>query len=232
MRARPVDRALGLAVAVTVLAACGAEDVEAEAQARVAVDGETTPNIIVVLLDDADVRDFAFHEPEGALALPTIEALAERGTVYEHFYASSPVCSPTRAALLTGQYPLRYGLDAVIRRGSRRALPLRAPMLASWLRDRGYATAHVGKWHLGTGRPELGPATRGFDHTVTTGVWRGYLRTGLRVDGVEQPLAPGQHLTAALTDRAIAFVRANAQRPFFLNVWFFTPHIPLDQVHP
>ena len=186
------------------------------------------PNIVLILLDDADVRDFAFYEHTTPIALPTIEALARDGVVFDQFYANSPVCSPTRAAILTGQYPARYGLNHVIVRESNRGLPDRAPMLAAYLRARGYATAHVGKWHLGSATADFLPSAKGFAHTVTTGPWRGYERTTVLVDGAEQPADPDRHLTERLTDHALRFVREHRDEPFFLNLWYFTPHIPLQ----
>ncbi|MEE2663609.1 MAG: sulfatase-like hydrolase/transferase [Myxococcota bacterium] len=186
------------------------------------------PNIVLILLDDADVRDFAFYEPEGPIALPTIEALARDGVVFDQFYASSPVCSPTRAAILTGQYPARYGLNEIVARESSRGLPSRAPMLAAYLRERGYATAHVGKWHLGSRAAALLPSAKGFAHTVTTGPWRGYQHTTVLVDGVELPADPDRHLSARLTDHALRFVREHRDERFFLNLWYFAPHIPLQ----
>jgi arylsulfatase A len=186
------------------------------------------PNIVLILLDDADVRDFALYAPQSAISLPTIEALARDGMTFDQFYASSPVCSPTRAAILTGHYPARYGLNAVITRDSNRGLPARAPMLAAYLRERGYATAHVGKWHLGTRNEERLPGAKGFAHSVTTGVWRGYERTTVLVDGIEQPAEPDRHLSARLTDHAVRFLREHRDERFFLNLWYFTPHVPLQ----
>ena len=192
---------------------------------------EGPPNIVLILLDDADVRDFAFHSPDRSIALPAIEELAAGGLVFDHFYANSPVCSPTRASILTGQYPARYGLSSVVRHDSPRGLPERAPVLAEFLRDRGYATAHVGKWHLGTGEP-FQPAARGFQRSVTTGRWRGYFNTPLTIDGTAQPMEPEAHLDARLTDEAIRFVREQGAGPFFLNLWYFTPHIPHQPPQP
>jgi arylsulfatase A-like enzyme len=195
---------------------------------QTSVAADAPPNIVLILLDDADVRDFALYEPERPLALPAIEALAARGVVFDQFYASSPVCSPTRASILTGQYPARYGLNAVVQRESPRGLPERAPMLAAYLRDRGYATAHIGKWHLGTQREAFLPRAKGFDHAVTSGDWNGYYGTTLFVDGVAEEAAPDQHLTARLTDHALRIIQQHQSDPFFLNLWYFTPHVPLQ----
>ena len=160
--------------------------------------------------------------------MPHIEAFAEANEVFDQFYASSPVCSPTRAAILTGQFPARYGIDGIIRRTSPQGIPARAPMLARALRERGYTTAHIGKWHLGTQRPEYLPDAKGFEHTLTTGVWRGYHATPVFLAGVPQPNVPARHLTKRITDEAVAYLRAHRNERFFLNLWYFTPHVPLQ----
>ena len=186
------------------------------------------PNIVLILLDDADVRDFAAYDPENAIAMPHIEAFAESNEVFDQFYANSPVCSPTRAAILTGQFPSRYGIDGIIRRSAPQGIPERAPMLAEALRARGYSTAHIGKWHLGTQRPEYLPSAKGFEHTLTTGTWRGYRNTEVFVDGLLDKQEPAGHLTERITDEAIAYLRAHQNERFFLNLWYFAPHVPLQ----
>jgi len=111
-------------------------------------------------------------------------------------------------------------------------------MLAEALRERGYATAHIGKWHLGAQRPEYLPDAKGFETTWTTGTWRGYARTQTFADGVAISPQPAEHLTQRITDQAIAYLRAHRDERFFLNLWYFAPHVPLQpppdwaQKHP
>lgn len=221
MIARRTLQSVALATAAACLFIAATHDQGATATAE-------RPNIVLILLDDADVRDFAMYEPESAIAMPTIEALAKTSEIFDQFYASAPVCSPTRAAILTGQVPARYGINGIIRRTTQQGIPARAPMLAQALRERGYATAHLGKWHLGTQRPEYLPKAKGFEHTLTTGTWRGYNRTAVFVNDTPRENPAGQHLTERITDEAIAYVRAHRNERFFLNLWYFAPHVPLQ----
>src|SRR3954454_19848883 len=120
------------------------------------------PNIVYILADDMGWADVSFHGPD--IKTPNIDKIAASGVRLEQFYVQS-VCSPTRAALLTGRYPMRLGLqEGVIRPWGQYGLPLEERTLPQALKEVGYETAICGKWHLGHFRPEYLPTRRGFDH--------------------------------------------------------------------
>ena len=206
------------------------------------------PNIVVILADDLGYRDVGYNG--GAAPTPNIDRLARDGVVFSDGYVTSPVCSPSRAALLTGRYQARFGLEdtlAYAPMDSRHGLPTQETTLASRLRGAGYRTAMIGKWHLGSA-PLFHPLRRGFD------TFYGMLHGGhdyFAIDattGDEYFLPLGQdrgaagfegYLTDALTDRAVAFIKENAGRrwrrprgggakPFFLYLAYNAPHVPLQ----
>jgi arylsulfatase I/J len=119
------------------------------------------PHILYILADDLGHADVGFHGSD--IATPNIDALARDGARLRQFY-TQPLCTPTRAALMTGRYPLRYGLQtAVIPSGASYGLPIEEFLLPQALKEVGYRTALVGKWHLGHARTEFWPRQRGFD---------------------------------------------------------------------
>ncbi|MEX2214820.1 MAG: sulfatase-like hydrolase/transferase, partial [Phycisphaeraceae bacterium] len=118
------------------------------------------PNIIILLADDLGWGDVGYHGSK--IATPHIDRLAKMGTRLNQFYVQ-PVCSPTRAALLTGRYPMRMGLQCgVVRPWADYGLPLDERTMADELKEIGYQTAIVGKWHLGHFKPDYLPTRRGF----------------------------------------------------------------------
>ncbi|MDR3111397.1 MAG: sulfatase-like hydrolase/transferase [Planctomycetaceae bacterium] len=120
------------------------------------------PNIVVILADDLGWADVGWHGTE--IKTPNLDKLAAAGLRLEQFYVQ-PVCSPTRASLMTGRYAFRYGLQTgVIRPWADYGLSADEQTLAGGLHDAGYFTAIVGKWHLGFCKPEYLPLSRGFDH--------------------------------------------------------------------
>ena len=130
--------------------------------AQVAAAAPERPNIVVFLADDLGWKDVGFHGSE--IRTPNIDKLAATGTRLDEFYVQS-VCSPTRAAFLTGRYPIRTGTQVgVIRPYNRNGLPLRERLLSQVLKSAGYETAICGKWHLGLWTQAQLPTSRGFDH--------------------------------------------------------------------
>lgn len=122
----------------------------------------TQPNILFIMADDLGWKDVGFHGSE--IKTPTLDALAADGVKLEQYYAQ-PMCTPTRAALMTGRYPMRYGLQtAVIPQGHNYGLPIDELLLPQALKDAGYETAIIGKWHLGHADPKYWPKQRGFDY--------------------------------------------------------------------
>lgn len=205
-------------------------------EALSAAEAPRPPNIVVILVDDlgwADLGCFGnvFHET------PSIDRLAREGMRFTHGYAACTVCSPTRAALLTGRYPARLHLTDWIAGHDRPKAPLAIPdwtkeltleevTLAEALRGAGYATAHIGKWHLGgAGR---GPKDQGFDVAIG-GDHRGQppsyfspYRIPAIADGPQ-----GEFLTDREASEAIKFIAAHKDRPFLLCLWHYAVHTPL-----
>lgn len=188
------------------------------------------PNIIYLLADDLGYRDVGWRG--GEIQTPNLDALAKTGARLETFYVQ-PVCSPTRAALLTGRYPFRYGLQVgVVRPWAQYGLPLEERTLPAALKDAGYATAICGKWHLGHFQPDYLPTRRGFDRQY--GHYNGALDyfTHIRDGGFDwhrdDKVCRDEGYTTELVGReAAAIVKEfGKQQPFFLYVPFNAPHGP------
>jgi len=189
------------------------------------------PNIIFILIDDLGWKDLTCYGSE-FYETPNIDALQEEGIVFTSAYAASPVCSPTRASILTGKYPARLGITNYI--GGRERgkllppanleyLPLSEKTLPQTLQEAGYKTYHVGKWHLGGG--QYLPQYQGFDKNVAGCEW-GAPRYGYfspyRIPGF--PEGPeGEFLTDRLTEEAIKLVRESPE-PFFLYLSHYAVH--------
>lgn len=195
------------------------------------------PNIVLIYADDLGFGDLGCF---GADDIPTphLDSLAAAGTKLTQWYANSPVCSPSRASLLTGKYPDRAGVESIL--GGRRDLPGLPPQptIASQLRERGYRTGIFGKWHLGTG-PEFAPQHYGFeesfgfragcvDYYSHIFYWGGHDPVHDLWDGDEEVWLNGQYLTTVIGQRAAQFIGDHAGRdPFFCYVPFNAPHYPL-----
>ncbi|MCG6158009.1 sulfatase family protein [Rubinisphaera margarita] len=211
------------------------------------------PNIILLLADDLGYGDLScFGSP--AVETPHLDRLGKEGMKWTRFYAASAVCSPTRASVLTGRYPLRFGITKHFN-DVNRWLPESATTTAELLKDAGYNTAHVGKWHLGglhvdeEGQRldnQPGPRQHGFDFYQTQieqqpvrgrmGREKTLFREGgtvlLRNDqhvGQDDPYFD-KHLTDANGDFAVELIEkfADENKPFFLNVWWLVPHKPYE----
>jgi arylsulfatase A-like enzyme len=127
-----------------------------------ALAADRPPNILYIVADDLGWKDVGFHGSD--IKTPTLDALAAKGAKLEQFYAQ-PMCTPTRAALMTGRYPMRYGLQtAVIPQGHTYGLATDEWLLSQALKDAGYETAIIGKWHLGHADQKFWPRQRGFDY--------------------------------------------------------------------
>ncbi len=189
------------------------------------------PNVLLVLADDLGYADLGAYG--GSIATPGLDRLAREGMRFTSFYANGPICSPTRVSILTGRYPQRFGLYGGVSVDSSWGLPDDAVTMPRLLSGAGYETRHVGKWHLGHAEERFWPTAHGFDgffgflhaHHLPKTYHDPRLR---RDDGPEAP-APG-HLTDLLTTEAESFLRQRPGdgTPFFLHVWYFSPHKPLE----
>ena len=234
-RSRRSSASPALALLVGLLVAAGGWRV-ADAGSRTG--SPHRPNVVFILVDDLGWSDLGvqgsrFYET------PNIDRLAEQGLRFLNAYASAPVCSPTRAALLTGKHPARLQMtdwipgDNPLDRplmgpAGLKALPLEEITLAEALRAEGYATFLAGKWHLGGNG--YSPENQGFDFNHGgVGLGRppgGYYspyRNPALADGPE-----GEYLTDRLTDEALSFIDANQDRPFFVFLPYYAVHTPLQ----
>lgn len=194
------------------------------------------PNFVFILIDDLGWRDLsvygsAFYET------PNLDRLAAEGMRFTDAYAACPVCSPTRASILTGKYPATVGVTNWIGAHARGKLidapyidhlPLEEHSLARALKEGGYRTWHVGKWHLG--QAPFFPDRHGFDVNVGGCHWgtphNGYF-SPWGIPTLEDGPA-GEYLTDRLTDEAIRLIRDNDGAPFFLNLCYYAVHIPIQ----
>jgi len=187
------------------------------------------PNVVFVLADDLGHGDLSSYGASD-LATPHIDRLAREGLRFTDFYAAANTCSPSRAALLTGRYPLRSGVNAVLFHDTPEGLPESELTLPELLRDAGYQTAMVGKWHLGSSDPHM-PLDHGFDEffgvPYSNDEKNFFLYDGRR--RIPEPVDLAQ-LTRRYTDRALGFLERAApeERPFFLYLAYNAPHVPLD----
>ncbi len=184
-----------------------------------------TPNIVVIFCDDLGYGDLGCYG--GALATPNIDSIARDGLRFTNCISANPVCSPSRAALLTGRYPTRAGVPRVLFPRDEKGMPLGEQTLANMLADQGYKTGCVGKWHLGH-KPEYLPTSRGFSSYF--GIpYSNDMKPAVVMDNeaVAEPEATQDTLTARYTERAVKFIDGNAKSPFFLYFPHTFPHIPL-----
>jgi len=191
------------------------------------------PNVVVLLADDLGWKDIGCYG--GPVKTPALDALAAKGMRFTDFYSGAAVCSPSRATLMTGRMHLRAGVYSWINdREQNSHLLTREVTLAEILQAEGYATAHMGKWHLGLpvhGRPKPTPTEHGFDYWFATANNAqpshknpsNFIRNGKPVGRLEG------YACQLVVNEAIAWLDENrdAKKPFFLNIWFNEPHAPL-----
>ncbi len=216
------------------------------------VRADTQPNVVVVFIDDMGWSDFSCFGNTDA-ETPAIDRLAREGIAFEQFYVNSPICSPSRVAISTGQYPQRWRITSYLAhrqlnesRGIAQWLDPKAPMLARSLKQAGYATGHFGKWHMGGQRDvDEAPAISeyGFDASLTnfegmgdkllpltkTGdgkvgrIWADAVRLGEPVTWMQR-----SEITSGFIDAAIPFMEKAeaANQPFYINLWPDDVHSP------
>ena len=220
-----MKRALRSATAALPLLAAGAFGSPALAQ-----NPSPPPHIVYILADDLGWKDVGFHGSD--IRTPNIDRLASTGVKLEQFYAQ-PMCTPTRASLMTGRYPLRYGLQTlVILPDQTYGLPTNERLLPQALKEVGYTTALVGKWHLGHAKREYWPRQRGFDYhygpligeidyfTHEMHGQRDWYRNN-------QPLNEKGYVTTLLGRDAVRLIgKHDPAKPLFLYLAFTAPHTP------
>jgi len=210
-----------------------------------------SPNIILILADDLGWSDTTLFNTTQLYQTPNIERLAARGMTFTRAYATSPLCSPTRAAILTGLHPARTGLTTpnchigpiILQASEGGAAPPTSPSigptpvsrlkteyytLSEMLRDQGYATGHFGKWHLGS--EPYSALEHGFDvdipHWHGPGPAGGFVAPWNYPDF--DPHTPKEHIEDRMAEEAVAFMQQHQDEPFFLNYWMFSVHAPFD----
>ena len=208
------------------------------------------PNIVLIVADDLGWADLACYGSD-LHETPNLDRLAGEGVRFTDAYSASPVCTPARASILTGKHPARLHMtiwrEAALERGNRKllepvcldSLPLEETTLAEVLKDAGYHTVHIGKWHLG--RAESYPQPHGFHRNIGGTLWgapqtffypfngNSYFPDWRYVPDLE-PGQEGDYLTDRLTDKALEVVEeyAGGERPFFLNLWYHSVHTPIE----
>ena len=191
------------------------------------------PNIVILFADDMGWGDLGCQGHPFAKT-PAIDRLAHTGCRLTQFYVSAPVCSPSRAGLLTGRIQNRFGMKHLIRDYGPNLfhhVPLEEPSLPRLLRTAGYTTAHIGKWHLSfvgrEGEPAM--ADYGYDYSMILGASRnGSYRDSHWQRNGERTETPGRWTAGIYVDEAIQFIENAGDKPFFINLWSFAPHQEVD----
>lgn len=209
-----------------------------------------TPNIIIIFTDDQGYADVGVYGAKG-FTTPNLDQMAADGIRFTDFYVAQPVCSASRTALLTGCYPNRLGITGALGPNAKHGLNSDETTIAELCKSKGYATAIYGKWHLGHRQPFL-PTRHGFDHfygiPYSNDMWplhpdlvslpeaaakrkRGYPNLTLieneKIVDPEVTHEDQRQFTTTFTQKAVAFIDANKDQPFFLYVPHPMPHVPL-----
>ncbi len=186
------------------------------------------PNFIFIFADDLGWADLGCYGNR-QIKTPNLDELAGKGTLFTQFYVSGSVCSPSRAAIMTGHFPARHAIHghfSTARSNQARAMPNwldpAVPTVTKLLNAAGYATGHFGKWHLGSGQGAPTPGDYGIDEHCTTG------SAGPQLTGQDDPYFRAKS-TAQIVDSTIDFIEKNRHKPFYVNVWTLLPHATL---HP
>lgn len=185
------------------------------------------PNIVFILADDLGWGDLGCYG--NPIPTPNLDRLARQGALFTQFYVNGSVCSPSRTAFLTGRFPARHGIHGHLAtrelngsRGMPNWLDPKVPTLAASLKAAGYRTAHVGKWHLGSGPGAPSPTEYGFDFVKATtsgeDTWS---------EANDDPYFRAKS-TGLFVDEALSFIEANKTRHFYLQLWTLLPHATLN----
>lgn len=183
------------------------------------------PNIVLIYCDDLGYGDLGCYG--SSISTPNMDRMAAQGVRFTNFYSANPVCSPSRAALLTGRYPTRVGVPRVFFPVDKLGLAQDEQTMANVLKARGYQTMCVGKWHLGH-TPDYLPTARGFDEYF--GIpYSNDMNPRLMLKNAEtlEQTAALETITPRYTEQAVGFIERNKTKPFFLYMPHTYPHIPL-----
>ena len=195
------------------------------------------PNILMIVSDDQGLHDVSYYGTKD-IKTPNIDRIREMGIRFDNFYANSPVCSPTRASIMTGLYPDHAGVPGVIRTNPSNSwghLRTDINILPAELKDLGYNSALVGKWHLGIDSPNL-PNSRGFDFfhgwlgDMMDDYWS-HLRHGINYMRLnESTIKVEGHATDLFTKWSVDYIKSqqNTNKPFFLYLAYNAPHFPVQ----
>ena len=227
MVAMTFTRILRLAAALAVVASSWIAPLSAQAPAA------SRPNVVLVITDDVGYADIGSYGAKD-IRTPNIDSLARDGVKLTDFYANGPMCSPTRAGLVTGRYQQRFAIEAAlggVTTAAEQGLPASGNSLPQLLKRAGYATALLGKWHLGY-KPEYSPNAHGYDFFF--GFKSGYVDYYQHTDGAgrpdlfenDKPVEEAGYMTDIITEKTTRFIQQNAARPFFVEVAYNAGHWP------
>lgn len=203
---------------------------------RAALAATRQPNVVLIVMDDGGFGDVgSYGAPD--IRTPNIDSLARDGVRLTDFYANGPTCSPTRVGLTTGRYQQRYAVEAPLQNESvagEQGLPVSGRSLPALLKRSGYATALLGKWHLGY-KPEFSPNAHGFDYFY--GFKSGYIDYYQHTNGDgrpdlfenDKPVTETGYMTDMITSRSVKFIREQTTKPFFLEISYNAPHWPYQR---
>ena len=196
--------------------------------------GMRKPNVIFILVDDMGYADLSSYGSKD-IRTPNIDRLAKEGVKLTQAYSNGPVCTPTRAALMTGRYQQRVGLEWAIPAGIKEpGLPVEETSLARMLKNNGYGTALFGKWHLGY-KPEFSPNAHGFDEYFGIPSGNVDMYSHQEINGTHRLYEQDKevfvegYLTEHLARRSVDFVKRQKNNPFFLYLAFNAVHWPFQQ---
>jgi arylsulfatase A-like enzyme len=193
---------------------------------QISIAQNSAPNVIIIYADDLGYGDLSCFGATD-IATPNIDRLAKEGIKFTDFYSASPVCSPSRAALLTGRLPQRMGVHSVFFPESFTGMPTDEITLADLLKQKKYTTAHIGKWHLGHHYQYL-PTQRGFDYYYGIPYSNDMESVVYLKNNEVDSFQVDQHYTTkTYTREAVQFIEEQHTRPFFLYLAHSMPHVPI-----
>ncbi len=231
-----IFRSIAVVGYLSLLFACGSK--------KKLISETETYNVIIIVADDLGISDIGCYGST-FIETPKIDQMAKEGIRFTNAYAAAPLCSPSRASIITGQNPARINLTEHLHGYSApppsqklappriiTGLPPSLTTIPEALKPAGYKTAHFGKWHLGSG--ESAPANNGFDMAYgggQEGLPRTFFYPFFHGEPYKDLLAdtkPGDYLDDALTNKALSFIKSNKDNKFFIQLNFYAPHVPIE----